>query len=331
MPQKPQGRTEAAPQKDSATTAPGVSATDGNADPDHTDPTDSSPDHTDTGPDHDAPIEAWKLIVAVVGIFAVLSVAGLLAVAAFGGDDTGGSGATDTAIVDDFDRPDSTSSLGITPSGNAWESVSGTWGIADGQAYLVEANPEGQRSVATIDIGTPNGGVEVQAATMTSGWGIVFRYVGQFNYWYISAAPEYATYNITKIIDGTTVQVSKISLAPTGDGSTLRVQFRGPTIDVFIDDKPMMTLSDSSLTQATRVGLLAIGNQPLSARWANFIAETEPIAAAAGPGTPQGGVTPPPPTPPISGPGGATTIPVPAPAPAAADNSVSPADNGEGG
>lgn len=290
--------------------------------------------------DEDAPIEAWKLILAVGGLFVVITVIGLIAFVAFGDDesDTGGGDSPDTnasSIVDGFDRDDSNTTLGTTDTGEKWEAVSGTWGIKDQQAALITPNDEGPRSIAVLDMKSPNGTIQVTGSTITNGWGLVFRYRSPFNYWYITGSRDTASYTIVKAsnADGeiTNETVEQINLANTKDGAVVKVELIGSAINVYVDGTLRATVNDEHNLNATKVGLLAAGEAPKDARWDDFTAtpnmsvtqNTPAGGAPAGGSVPAGGA-------PAGGsvPASGATVAVPAPP---ADASVPTTAAAEGG
>lgn len=301
------------------------------------------PDATfDPSEDDDEPIEAWKLILGVVGVFVVITVIGLVAFAVFGGDDTdtagtgpaapSGTDAPAGSITDDFDRANADNGLGKTPTGQTWETVSGTWGIRDQQAALIEPNAEGNRSLTVLDLGAASGTIQATGSQMTNGWGLVFRYRSQFNYWYLVASSDYASYNLIKVTrpadsdEVTTTNVAQINLANARTSPSVKIVLRASLIEVWLDGKLRWQGSDNALANDTKVGLIAVGEAPIDARWDEFVATPDnSVAITPEPGpatTPTGnGDTPSASTAPTAPPGtepesdgSENTVVVPAPA-----------------
>lgn len=225
-------------------------------------------------------LPTWKLLAGGAAVVLVVAIVIVVAIRVFddggdgGGDEAGGDDAP--AIVDTFDRADAPDELGATESGQPWESVQGTWGIRDEQAVLVEANPDGVRSVAVVDLGSSDGTVTVTAGTLTQGWGMVFRYQGPFNYWYLTASPEFATYNLNRVVDGEVQNLGAVGLAEVVDGTEVQVKLEGATIEVYVDGTLVKAITDTTLIGATQAGLLASGAQAADASWDAF--EASPAA-----------------------------------------------------
>jgi hypothetical protein len=234
-------------------------------------------------------VPMWKLVVGGIAVVAVVVVAILAALALLGddeADDDGPSADDEASVVDSFDRADAPNELGATESGQPWEAVSGVWGVEGEQAVLVEPNPDGVRSIAVVDIGAPDGTISATAGTLTQGWGLVFRYQGPFNYWFLTAAPEFATYNLARVVDGEVQNLGSIGLADIEDGAVVQVRMSGATIEISVDGTPVKAVTDTGLIGATQAGLLASGVAAADATWEAF------EATPASPGTGGGAVTP---------------------------------------
>jgi hypothetical protein len=254
----------------------------------------------------------WKLVAGGIAVVVVvlLAVGGALVLLGDDEDDGGGGEQTeDASVVDSFDRADAPNELGATESGQPWTAESGVWGVQDEQAVLVEPNPDGQRSIAVVDLGASNGTVSATAGTMTGGWGLVFRYQGPFNYWYLTASPDFATYNLARVVDGEVQPLGGVGLAEVADGSVIQVRMDGATIEISVNGNPVKAITDTTLIGATQAGLLASGQAGAQATWETFEATPRPTAATGG------GVTPETVAPPA---GGTSTTTPGAPAPTVA-------------
>jgi hypothetical protein len=231
-----------------------------------------------------------KLLVAIFTIiFIGIGGLGILAYVLFGSSTDGATDsiasplADTTTLADDFDRPDDSDRLGTAPTGQPWEAPSGTWGVVDQEAYVSNPNPdEWGRSWAVTDLGSSDGSVSATATTMAKGWGIVFRYRGPFNYWMLQASPEYATYNLVKVVDGELEPIAQngIGLAPIEDGTKVGVEFEGPMIRILLNDEIAAVFRDTALQSATKVGLIVSAGGADTARWDDFAAQALPETAA---------------------------------------------------
>jgi hypothetical protein len=249
-------------------------------------------------PDDEETFLSWKLLVAVAVVLAVLAVG---AWALFGGrkgtdnaqrtSSTAAGSQELPAIRDDFDRPDNATTLGKSTTGEDWEAVTGTWGVANKQAYLAAKNTNGPRNMAVVDLGTGDGSVQAKANKLVDGWGLAFRVRGPNAWWALKAVPKAATFNLVKFQDGNEIKVDNVGLTKLGDDTTVRVEFVGDTITVFLNGNAVRTIQDSYLlSNGTKAGLFADGAGATEARWSEFVAKKgsngPPVTAAPKPGTP---------------------------------------------
>lgn len=180
---------------------------------------------------------------------------------------------TDIAIfgtTDQFDRADSTTTLGALAPRHRWQAVAGTWGITEHQAHLAAADP--LRSIAVVDLGQGDGGVQVRLDEITESAGIVFRYENPYNYWAVIAIPEVSTWNVIKVSDGDTEVVGNTGQSPTVDGTTIAVRMVGDTTGVVVNGRLRKTLVDDFLAAAGGVGITGKGPDAEDARFDDFVA-----------------------------------------------------------
>lgn len=224
-----------------------------------------------------APAPRWP-VVASVAAFVLLVAVG---VGAWVGEDAPGEAEEVPLLVgpgvqDDFTRSeDRASSLGQARSGQEWDEVAGRWAVADGVAVLEEVNDLGERSLALVDLGSGDGAVSITAAEVANGLGLVFRFEDAFNYWLLTASPDFGGWRLSRIEEGQVVDVAALPLTPTAPGTTAEVRFSGRDITVFLDGTEVRSLTDPALADATRVGLLFQGGDPSGAAWDDFVAVPE--------------------------------------------------------
>lgn len=280
--------SETDPTRDAAPAADPAPAT-GTADPV---PSDVDPD------DDEESFLSWKLLVAVAVVLVVLAVGAWALVSGRKKDETGAKTGTTAAgstqdlpsIRDDFDRPDNATTLGKTSTGEDWEPITGTWGVKDKSAYVAAKNPSGPRNMVVVDLGTGDGSVQAKAAKVVDGWGLAFRVRGPNAWWALRAAPKAGTFNIVKFKDGQETKVDNVGLTKIGDDTTVRVEFNGKTITVFLNGNPVRTIEDGDLaTTGTKAGLFADGAATTDGRWNDFKAvkgvDGPPVTATPKPGT----------------------------------------------
>jgi hypothetical protein len=238
---------------------------------------------------------SWRLIAAIA---AVLVLVGFGAYKIFGGakaEDSKKTGGTTTEndegsieILDTFSGT-STDGLGKTDTGEEWEVPAGKWGKKDNHAYVVEPNKEGGgRTMALVDLGSTNGSVSARVTKMASGWALIFRYKGAFNYWMLTASPKFATYNLAKVSDGKASPMGKIQ-AKQDDGTLVGVQFQGPNITIVVNEKAVLTISDTTGGGGTKVGIAAADATATEAQWSEFSAKAGKAATAVPTIAPSGG------------------------------------------
>lgn len=222
------------------------------------------------------------LLVGAAVAFVAIAIVGILI--ASGGGDSGGNGngnddaapadaRTDVGIfgtIDQFDRPDSPTSLGDFAPGRPWTPDAGTWGIDAGEAYLSEGSEF--RNHAVVGLGQGDGGAQVRLDTVVNGAGLVFRYVGPYNYWAVVAVPDVATWNVIKVVDGDQEVVGNTGQSPTADGTTVGVRLRGDTIDVIVNGRIRKTVVDDFQVDAGKVGITTRGPDSGTARFDDFVA-----------------------------------------------------------
>jgi hypothetical protein len=173
-------------------------------------------------------------------------------------------------VFDDFTRPDDPTSLGTASTGQVWEARTGTWGIVDNQAFLVAGRPGAARNFALVDMESANGTVSATASTVCRGWGLVFRYVGPYNWWAIQAQPDFSAYNVVKQLNGKETLVATFGYAKVRNGAEVRVEFDGPVMRFLADGEQLGVVQDSHAQNATSVGLVAEQACAGVGRWSDF-------------------------------------------------------------
>lgn len=216
----------------------------------------------------------------VAGIFAVIAVIGVVTsvvtaphkakkVASVGNGPVPPRG-PNTLVYDTFDRLDNAASLGRTATGQPWAVVGVPWAIQGGQASVAKAD-QSKRTVAVVDLGFSDGSVQVAMSKVVAGSGIVFRYRDASNYWAVTAAPRYGTWNLQKAVDGTVTTLGNVGLVGANDGTTIRVTFDRSHITIEVNGIEERSFNDADLVDETQVGMVGIADTSLAARWDNFV------------------------------------------------------------
>ena len=175
----------------------------------------------------------------------------------------------DAPVRDDFNRRPG--ALGTTTTGQPWKVASGAWAIRANEAVLT-SSPSATPSIATVDVGSSDGWVQVTGSTVPDGFGAVFRYQDPQNYWRVVAVPGYATFNVFNTINGRETRVGSTGLTSYADGSTLGIRLRGQEFTFFVDGVETVTMRSSELQRAHRAGLVISSPKAKGARFAGFAA-----------------------------------------------------------
>lgn len=250
----------------------------------------------DTAADASPPaaLRFWQIAVLVVLAVGILGLAVFAAIVAVSGDDETEpsppgvpppAGSIDSRSVrDGFDRPDTDTSLGRTPTGQDWRSATGVWGIEEGAAHVVTPNAKGPRSMALLDLGASDGSVTVEAGRMVAGWGIVFRWRGELDYWMLTAAPKFASYNVGRVVGGELQSVAKIEMQPMEPGTSITIRFQGDVVEVSVNQKVVSTTKGvPSPEDATFAGLVAQSDAATRGTWRSFSATADPTRSTSPP------------------------------------------------
>lgn len=157
---------------------------------------------------------------------------------------------------DDFNRANSTSSLG-TPSdgGSAWVVLAGTWGINSNQAYTSAST-----SQATAYLEASVSDVEVQVTVNTVAEGtLLVRAVDATNY-LILAWAGVGTGIIYKRVAGTFTQIGSSIFSTLSNGDVVKFVANGSALEVFRNGSSVWTLTDSTHISATKHGMRSQSN-----------------------------------------------------------------------
>jgi hypothetical protein len=160
--------------------------------------------------------------------------------------------------------------LGSSDSGQAWQEVSGSWGVANANALVTQPSAAGP-SIAVVNMGTSDGVVQATMPNPERGAGLVFRFGSPLNHWTLTAAPGSATWVVTRTEGGEAEIVATLGTTPAGENVTIAVRFMGDEMAFFVDGVLRAELSDDFLLEASRVGLITRG-QFANATWTNFVA-----------------------------------------------------------
>lgn len=165
---------------------------------------------------------------------------------------------------DSFNRADSATNLGSTTSGTiqAWVQNSGTWGIQTNRAYISAAAD----SIATIAGSADFAFLDVEVDVWTSGdaW-LVFRFSDTSNYLRfggtVGGNPQF------DVVSGGVTTRTDIAWVTLAQADELKVSCTGSVIEMFINDLPVLTVTETTHQTNTRVGMRTTSTVP---RFDNF-------------------------------------------------------------
>ncbi len=227
----------------------------------------SANDHQPTAPATEAPSTPdgdsqgmWRAVVGIVLVAAVIAAGGIVVERRFGGDNTV------ARIQDDFDMTAPETGLGELD----WANVAGEFASDDGLASVSKPNPVGPRTLAVVDVGNTNATISVTAGQLANGWGVVFRYAGPVDFWYLQAAPAYAVFSVNRVADGEVQPVGATSLVELRDGMRVDIVLRGDRITISTGGREIFRREDDHAYGARRAGLLATSDAVEEGTWDRF-------------------------------------------------------------
>lgn len=184
--------------------------------------------------------------------------------------------ATITHIEDDFNRADSSTTLGTSSSGHAWTANRGTWGISGNAAYQPVAGSPG---VATVDLGDKDGRVGFTITAGTAEAWATFRWLDFSNSWFVGNVVG-SKYQLVKRVSGTQTTVDTSTTTNVTVGDVVVVYFQGDSITLYVNDvltDVSATSSDNTGSTNSRVGLRT--GSGTSTRFDTFFADSGIISA----------------------------------------------------
>jgi hypothetical protein len=160
--------------------------------------------------------------------------------------------------------------LTTTPGKFSWTSSAGGWTIVDG-VVAVQPAEGSPADLAVTRLGTTEGLIQVTMPVVVNEGGIVFRYVDPANYWVVVGAPQYASWNLAKVVDGVATIVANTGLTPVDPFTTVGVLLADTHITVLVNGRPAATAVDPELAEGDGAGLYASGPEAANARWDEFV------------------------------------------------------------
>ena len=149
-------------------------------------------------------------------------------------------------------RPDDPSSPGALTTGQTWSVAIGGFGVTNGLIHCLSNT----NSIATIDAGTPDIDVEIEAVASPTYWNLVFRAGAApgTSWWQIGTNGTAKSGIRLRRYDGSTITEIGTRGFVFEDGLRLRVIAKGNRIRGYADGVLIWDVEDSFNSTATRVG-----------------------------------------------------------------------------
>ena len=176
------------------------------------------------------------------------------------GNKIGAVDALGQGVVDSFARTASSSSLGTSDTGDTWSAVgSAVWGIQHSGAYLATAS--GTTNLAETT-GVADGQITFSEPSPTTGLGVVFRGDASNNTGFVvepnSSSGVWTLYKVTSGGTLTSLGSTAASTCCTAN-QVVTIRFAGTSIKVAVDGVTSLTVTNSSYTTNTHIGLFVAG------------------------------------------------------------------------
>lgn len=186
-------------------------------------------------------------------------------------EDEGDPDVVATEVGDAFDRPDART---LADAEHTWEEAAGRWGVQGGRAVLLAPAPGGPRSLAILPGAGADGTVRITAAAVQTGWGVAFRVADDQNYWSVVARSD--AWAIEQVHDGVPSEQARVGVVPA-DGARIEVSLDGDRVAASVGGTASEAVTDTTLTDALGLGLLAVTDQPaVTMAWDDLEASLTP-------------------------------------------------------
>lgn len=161
---------------------------------------------------------------------------------------------------DNFNRADSTTTLGTSSGGQTWTAHRATWGISSNRGYNV-TNAGGSINFASVDAGTADGTVQVTIAAGTGQQpGLCFRTTDNNNTYLLEGGSGAGTAKFYKIVSGTVTNLANSGTTVNfGSGDVISVVMSGSSFTFKKNGATIFSATDSTFLTQTRHGLYMVG------------------------------------------------------------------------
>ncbi|MCM3130945.1 hypothetical protein ACFQ3J_00405 [Paenibacillus provencensis] len=163
-------------------------------------------------------------------------------------------------VSDTFNRADNNTSLGTADTGQAWQALSGVFGIVGNTAQLITA--AGTTNTAVVDSGISNCVIKATLATNSVITRIAFRVTDATNMIFVQSNQGSSNYQILRVVDNAQTSIATVSRAPAA-GDEITVNLDGSSIVVLINGTQAMSVTEAFNLTATKHGI-GVRNTPSS-------------------------------------------------------------------
>lgn len=174
-----------------------------------------------------------------------------------------------TDRTDDFNRADSTTSIG-SPSdgGSAWVIHGGTWGISSNQGYRVDS---GTYAFVSLETSVADGDVQVTcAATSNPYMGPACRITSDQNWVGVLTGDASNQILFYKRVAGSYTQLGSTYSGAVAAGDVMKLSFSGSSYTIYQNGVSRITATDSSHNTVTKHGLLVNSGTSSGDRFEDF-------------------------------------------------------------
>lgn len=148
-----------------------------------------------------------------------------------------------TIVYDSFNRVDSASSLGVADTGQAWNVISGTWGIDGGKAYCAVTESIIGSNNVVINTGISDGILTVKLPSVAKGAErVTFRWYDNLNRFALWVdTDKYALYKY----EGVETLLGSYSVVPQNN-DVIKIEANGSLIKVYLNDLKIFEVTESA-------------------------------------------------------------------------------------
>lgn len=158
-------------------------------------------------------------------------------------------------LVDNFNRADTASGLGVASDGHTWVGVDATCRIVSNRVAFPSS--PGTFPVQRVNVGVAVYTVEVTASTIAGGAdaALVVRWQDDGRMFFIYSGPAVGgKYSITKSVGGGTYQFPLVTGVAPANGDRIKVVVAASTIELIVNGISLGTVTDSDYNANTYVG-----------------------------------------------------------------------------